>query len=93
MGAVRAMAVSSGDPLALTTEDLPRRLHEKGLLAKTDLKSNRAYAVRGPKETGFARGYLCLKTATLLSGGDPADGSTGSTGSAGGGDAVSGNAE
>ena len=93
MGAVRAMAVSSGDPLALTTEDLPRRLHEKGLLAKTDLKSNRAYAVRGPKETGFARGYLCLKTSVLLADGDPTDSATASTVSGGRGDADSGNGQ
>ena len=88
MGAVRALASSSGDPLALTTEDLPRRLYEKGFLAKTDLKNARAYTVKGPKETGFARGYLCLKTATLLSGGEPADGTAASTDSTGSGNAV-----
>ncbi len=66
MKAVRALASSSGDPLALTTEDLPRRLYEKGLLAKDDFKTNRAYAVRGPKEAKFGRGYLCLRTATIF---------------------------
>lgn len=96
MGAVRALASTSGDPLALTTEDLPRRLHEKGLLAKTDLKNSRSYVVRGPKEAGFARGYLCLKTAVLLSGGEPADsGADGadSADSAGGSGAVRGNVQ
>lgn len=85
MKAVRALASTSGDPLALTTEDLPRRLFEKGFLAKDDFKTNRAYAVRGPKEAKFGRGYLCLKTSTLFPEDAPAGapaGSTGSTGSA-----------
>ena len=69
--AVREMAASIGAPLALTAEDLPKRLFEKGLLAKSDAKRD-CYTCRGPKGTGYKGGYLCFAVSTLgLGDGEP----------------------
>ena len=56
----------------LTAEDLPRRLFERGLLAKVEAK-RRTYTVRieertvvdGKPGTAMAGGYLCLSAASL----------------------------
>lgn len=69
----RKLAADNSAPLPLTVEDLPRRLHEKGLLVDTELKARRTYTVRkqeivreGEKsEKRMGSGYLCLSAAAL----------------------------
>lgn len=68
----RRLASDVGAPLPLTAEDLPRRLFERGLLAKVEAK-RRTYTVRieertvvdGKPGTAMAGGYLCLSAASL----------------------------
>lgn len=87
----RELAAEIGDPLPLSLEDLPRRLYERGLLVKTDLKGCRSYTTRGPKEAGFKRGYLQLSTRALGLEGPPGEGAAVSNGPVADSSAVSGN--
>jgi hypothetical protein len=72
-----ALAKASGDPLALNAEIIAKRLHERGLLAKTD-------AARGCLTTRLRvngqdqHRLLCVAVAKLFSGGEaPADAAVG----------------
>ena len=62
---VRRLAASSGDPFTITREDLPKRLHEAGLLARTELKTRSTYCVRKKVGGKIVARLLCLKASTL----------------------------
>jgi hypothetical protein len=61
----RAVAVAVGDPLPLTLEDLPKRLYERGLLARTELETRRTFTVRKAVGRRMLGGYLCIPATAL----------------------------
>lgn len=67
-GLVRDMARANGDTFGVAREDLPKRLHQRGLLAADELKSRQTYTTRLRVEGARnpTSGLLCFEIATIL---------------------------
>ena len=69
LGIVRRLANENGAPLPITAEELPRRLHEKGLLFRTEKRTaytvRRAVRVDGSDKKAMVGGYVSMSAAAL----------------------------
>lgn len=61
----RELGHATGSPLVITVEDLPRRLHARGLLTADELKLRRTYTVRKTFGRQTKGGYLAMSPETL----------------------------
>lgn len=65
-GLVKEMARAMGDTFGVTREDLPKRLHQRGLLAADELKSRQTYTTRMRTGGRVTSGLLCFEITTIL---------------------------